>query len=122
MALGNYPDLPLLLARQRHTEARQLLATGVDPMAHRKVIKVEEKIAKESAFANVATKWISHWEHGKSPRHVDSTKRRLATNVLPFLGDKLVSEITAPQLVAMVKAIQDRGARDIAKRALETTG
>ncbi len=122
MALGNYPDVPLLLARERHSKGRQLLATGVDPMDHRKSSKAEEKSAKENAFTNVAEKWLNHWQHGKSVRHVDSTERRLATNILPFLGDKLVNEITAPQLVTMVKAIQDRGARDIAKRALETAG
>jgi integrase len=121
MALGSYPDTPLLLARERHLEVRQLLARGVDPMAHRKAAKTEERTARESSFANIAEKWMEHWQHGKSRRHVDSTKRRLATNILPFLADKPVTEITAPQLVAMVKAIQDRGARDIAKRALETT-
>jgi integrase len=122
MALGKYPDVPLTAARIRHADGRSLLATGVDPMIQRKATKSEEKIALESAFANIAQKWLKHWEYGKSSRHVDSTKRRIATNILPFLGDKLVTEITAPNLVAMVKAIQDRGARDIAKRALETTG
>jgi integrase len=33
-----------------------------------------------------------------------------------------VSEIEAPDVVAMVRVIEARGARDIAKRALETTG
>lgn len=60
--------------------------------------------------------------HGKSPRHVDSTSRRLAANFLPFSGEKAIRDITAPQLVSMVRAIQDRGARDIAKRALERLG
>jgi integrase len=122
MALGNYPDVPLLLARDRHAEGRRLLATGIDPMKKRKETKIEEKSSRESAFSNVALKWLEHWRHGKSLRYVDSTSRRLATNILPFLGDRLVTQITAPHLVGMVKVIQDRGARDIAKRALETTG
>ena len=122
MALGNYPDVPLLLARERHAQGRGLLAAGTDPMEKRKKAKVEEKISQESAFSNVASKWLEHWKHGKSLRYVDSTSRRLDTNILPLLGDKLVTEITAPHLVGMVKVIQDRGARDIAKRALETTG
>jgi integrase len=122
MALGKYPDVPLALARERHAEGRGLLATGVDPMSRRKESKIEEKISQESAFSNIAAKWLEHWKHGKSLRYVDSTSRRLDTNILPFLGDKLVTEITAPHLVNMVKVIQDRGARDIAKRALETTG
>ena len=43
-------------------------------------------------------------------------------DILPALGAHPVAEIEAPELVAMTKAIEDRGARDIAKRALETAG
>ncbi len=122
MALGSYPDVPLLLARERHAKGRGLLATGADPMEKRKEAKIEEKISQESAFSNIAAKWLEHWKHGKSARYVDSTRRRIDTNILPSLGNKLVTEINAPHLVGMVKQIQDRGARDIAKRTLETTG
>jgi integrase len=122
MAFGRYPDVTLVLAREKHAENRQLLASGVDPMVHRKAAKIEDKMTSESAFANVADKWLEHWKHGKSARHVDTTRRRLTTNILPHLEGKLLNEITAPLLVQMVKAIQDRGARDIAKRALETAG
>ena len=122
MALGRYPDVPLGLARERHAQGRNLLAKGIDPMAERKASKTAERISDESSFAKIADKWLDHWQHGKSLRYVDSTKRRIATNILPSLGAKPIAEITAPHLVAMVNAIQERGARDIAKRALETTG
>ena len=36
MAFGNYPDVSLALARERHAEGRRLLATGVDPMSQRR--------------------------------------------------------------------------------------
>jgi hypothetical protein len=55
-------------------------------------------------------------------RHVDSVKRRMAADILPCLGARPVADIEAPELVLMAKAIEQRGARDIAKRALETTG
>jgi hypothetical protein len=35
MAFGKYPDVPLALARERHAEARRLLASGLDPMQQR---------------------------------------------------------------------------------------
>src|ERR1700751_5835386 len=54
MTFGKYPDVPLSLARNRHTEARKLLATGVDPMAQRKAEKTAEQIANENSFASVA--------------------------------------------------------------------
>ena len=122
MTFGKYPDVPLALARERQTEARKLLATAVDPMAHRKAAKVAEWEANENSFASVATRWLEHWREGKSPRHVEGTRRRLEANILPFLGPRPIVEIEAPELVTIVKAIENRGARDIAKRTLETTG
>jgi integrase len=118
MTLGKYPDVSLALARERHGEGRRTLASGVDPMAQRKA----EKTSIDNSFASIAAQWREHWQHGKSPRHVDSTRRRLEANILPALGARPIAEIEAPELVAMVKAIEQRGARDIAKRALETTG
>jgi integrase len=122
MSLGKYPDVPLALARERHVEARKLLATGVDPMAQRKAEKTAEKAAVENSFKSIAARWLEHWAEGKSPRHVDTVRRRMAADILPCLGPRPIAEIEAPELVAMASAIQDRGARDIAKRALETVG
>ncbi|HET7100052.1 MAG TPA: integrase arm-type DNA-binding domain-containing protein [Terriglobia bacterium] len=118
MTFGKYPDVPLSLARERHTEARKLLATGRDPMAERKA----EKAAAEDSFQSVARVWLEHWQDGKSPRHAAYVKRRMEADILPCLGARPIAAIEAPELVAMTKAIEQRGARDIAKRALETTG
>ena len=80
------------------------------------------RIASANSFASVANLWLEHWREGKSLRHVDSTRRRLETNILPLLGTRPIAEVEAPEIVGMVKSIERRGARDIAKRALETTG
>jgi integrase len=122
MTLGKYPDVSLSRAREHHAASRKLLAEGIDPMAQRKANKTAERFTSENSFASIAAKWMDHWQHGKSPRHVDSTRRRLDSNILPCLGERPIEDIQAPDLVAMVKAIEDRGARDIAKRTLETTG
>jgi integrase len=122
MALGKYPQISLALARKRHGDGRELLATGIDPMAHRKVEKIAEQVATENSFATVAARWLEHWKDDKSPRHVNTTSRRLDSNILPLLGPRQIDEIEAPDIVAIVQAIEARGARDVAKRALETTG
>jgi hypothetical protein len=122
MSFGKYPDVTLALARERHGAARKLLATGVDPMAQRKAEKTAERVAVENSFQNIAAQWLEHWKDDKSARHVDSTRRRLASNILPSLGSFQITEIEAPNIVAMVRAVEARGARDVAKRALETTG
>lgn len=118
MTFGKYPDVALSLARERHSEARKLLATGTDPMAERKA----EKAASENSFESVTRLWLAHWQDGKSLRHVDYVKRRMEADILPCLGARPIAAIEAPELVAMTQTIAQRGARDIAKRALETTG
>jgi integrase len=122
MSFGKYPDISLLTARERHTEARKLLATGIDPMAQRKAEKTAAKLSSATSFASIAAEWMEHWKDGKSLRHVEYVKRRMAADILPQLGERAVTEIEAPALVAMAKIIAQRGASDIAKRALETTG
>jgi hypothetical protein len=54
MALGQYPDVPLALARERHAAARALLARGVDPMQVRKA-------TSEKSFQTIAGLWLEHW-------------------------------------------------------------
>lgn len=122
MTFGRYPDVSLSRVRERQAEERKLLADGADPITHHKAIKAKERIAHENSFASIAGKWMEHWQEAKSLRHVDSTRRRLATNILPSLGGRPIAEIEAPGVVAMVRLIEVRGARDLAKRALETTG
>jgi integrase len=121
MAMGQYPDVSLADVRGRHAEARRLLASGVDPMVTRKTEKAAKREAGANSYQAIASLWLEHWRADKSPRHADTTARRLESNVFPYLGARPISEIEPPELVAMVKAIEARGVGDLAKRALETT-
>jgi integrase len=122
MTHGPYPEVSLADARDRCTKARKMLVDGIDPMAQRKADKTAERLACGCSFAAVAARWLKHWSVGKSFRHVDYTDRRLKADVIPVLGERPIAEIQAPELVRMVKAIEGRGARDIAERALQTVG
>jgi hypothetical protein len=75
-----------------------------------------------NTFEKVARQWWEHWKGPKSPRHADYVIRRLEADVFPALGARPAASVTAPQLLAMAKAIEARGAVDIAKRSLQTCG
>ncbi len=122
MALGVYPDISLAQARQATDEARKLLAVGVDPMEQRKADRQDQKRTVENTFETIARKWWAHWSPMRSPRHAEYVIRRLETDVFPVVGERPVDEILAPEIVQMVKAIEERGALDIAKRSLQTCG
>lgn len=120
MALGIYPDVSLAQARDKADLARKLLATGVDPMAARKSDKIARRLAVEDTFAAVAQKWWESWKAARSDSHTVYVWRRLDGDVFPAIGKRPIAEIEAPELVAMMKAIEKRGALDIAKRSLQT--
>lgn len=122
MALGIYPDISLAQARQATDEARKLLAVGMDPMEQRKAERQDQKRTVENTFETIARKWWAHWSPMRSPRHAEYVIRRLETDVFPVVGERPIDEILAPEIVQMVKTIEERGALDIAKRSLQTCG
>ena len=119
MALGRYPDITLAQARERRDEARKQLAEGIDPMAERKGNRDPKS---GTPFSEVAELWLAHWSPDKTSRHARTVKERIKANILPAIGSRPVSEIEAPELVAMAQSIQARGANEVAKRVLQTSG
>jgi integrase len=117
MALGVYPDVTLADARTAHHAGRKLLASQVDPMADR---RQQANVAEHATFAQLAHKWWAHWSPSKSPRHAGYVLRRIESDILPAVGFRAIDAIQAPELVKMIKAIEERGAIDIAKRSLQT--
>ncbi|MES2977405.1 MAG: integrase arm-type DNA-binding domain-containing protein [Pseudomonadota bacterium] len=121
MALGTYPEKSLAEARGDLAEARKLHAAGVDPMAKRKTDKAASLTAAENSFEVVARAWWAHWKPTRSAQHAGQVMRRFEANVFPHIGARPVAEVQAPELVAMLKAIEARGVNDLAKRALQTS-
>ena len=120
MALGIYPAVSLAQARERRNDAAKVLTVGVDPMAQKKADRQAKATANENNFEAVAREWWAHWKHARtSDHHVDQTLRRLVADVFPAIGTRPIAEIEAPELVAMAKEIEKRGAGELAKRSLQ---
>jgi integrase len=122
LALGVYPAVSLADARKRRDKARNDLLAGEDPSQLKREAKLTKALQDANTLEAVARQWWAHWKGPRSPRHADYVIRRLEADVFPRLGAKPITSITAPQLVAMAKAIEARGALDIAKRAMQTCG
>jgi integrase len=118
LAIGVYPETSLLEARERREAARKMLANGADPSDIKKAQKTALIAQTESCFEYVAREWFSSHAHTWKENHSSKIIRRLEADVFPWLGTKLVGEITAPELLATVRRIQARGALETAHRAL----
>lgn len=113
LAYGVYPTITLEVARQAHQDAKRMLAQGLDPMEQKK------RDEGRKTFKQVALLWFEHWRVDKSENTVREAWRRLEVNVLPYLGQRPVDELTAAQVRDCVKRIEARGAADMAKRQLQ---
>ncbi len=70
----------------------------------------------------MARAWYANWSGPRAGRHAGYVLRRLEADVFPALGAKPIGDITAPQLLAMAKKIEARGALDLARRAWQVCG
>lgn len=116
LALGAYPTVPLQQARKRRDEARQLLAEGKDPSAERQA----EKEAQQSnglTFETLAREWHAYRAPRWAKSTADKTAAYLESDLLPALGNRPVKAIARPELVDLLRKIEDRGAHNVAKKA-----
>lgn len=122
LALGVYPDVSLRLARERRDEARQLLADGVDPGENKKAVKAAKQERASNSFEVIAREWFDRMSVRWVDSHGGRIIRRLERDVFPWIGDRPIAELTAPELLAVVRRIEGRGAIETAHRALQNCG
>jgi len=122
LALGVYPDVSLARARQKRDEARKLLADNVDPGEQRKAAKATRKMLEANSFEAVALEWISKQKAGWSESHTKKTTTRLSNNVFPWIGNKPIAEIAAPEILAVLRRVEGRGTIDTAHRVGQACG
>lgn len=132
MAFGRYPEVTLAQARAKHATARSKLHEGTDPMAERRAEKSDELESRGKAkgeadgdvvnpFRDVAARWFAKWRVGKVERYVLNTQNRLNDDILNRIGNRPIAKIKPPEIASMILAIEERGAEDVARRALQTT-
>jgi integrase len=122
LALGAYPIVGLAAARKARDAAKEQLAQGVDPGEHRKQEKQRIKLAEAHSFEAVAREWHENKKGALTPRYAGQVMDRLEADVFPEIGTRDIGKIEPPDLLAMLRKIETRGALEMAKRIKEHCG
>jgi integrase len=119
LALGIYPAVSLEEARRRRDEAKQHLARSVDPSVQR---KADKQAGKDSSFRAVAEELIAKLEREGRAQATLSKKHWLLSFAYPAFGHRPIAEITARELLALLREIEGRGLYETARRLRSTCG
>jgi len=117
LALGVYSETTLKEARAARDEARKLLANEIDPAAYRRQSESERRDAAANTFRAVAIEWLEQ-VHKKAVGATTYPKngRRLEMHVYPKLGARPLTEIEPPEILEVLRVIENKGHVDNAHR------
>lgn len=122
LSLGVYPDVSLKDARERRDTARKLLADGIDPSENRKAQKSAKADRAANSFEVVAREWFAKYSATWAEDHGNRIIRRFERDIFPWIGGRPIAEVTAPELLSVMRRIESRGALETAHRALGNCG
>ena len=122
LSLGVYPDVSLKEARTERDRLKDLIKQGINPSEQRKADKATPDGFHPNAFELVAREWFNEYRDTWTASHGERIIRRLEKDVFPWIGKKDIAEITAPEVLTVIRRIKDRGVLETAHRAMGNCG
>ena len=93
-----------------------------EPSAYRKAQKQSKHQWAQNSFEAVAREWLAKHSPNWTTGHADRTRRELEQNVFPWIGARPIADLTAPDLLAVVRRIEERGLLNMAHGNLQMCG
>ena len=122
LALGVYPAVSLLKARQQRDKARELLAKGMDPSTAKKEAKQATAAAAAHTFEQVARDWLAKTAADRMSSTQGKVTAWLEKDVFPFIGTMPISAIGPRDVLAALRKMEARGALDSVHRVKQVCG
>ncbi|MFA7586612.1 MAG: DUF4102 domain-containing protein [Sphingomonadales bacterium] len=120
LSFGRWPEILLGEAREMLLEVRRKLAKGVDPLEQAKLDKIAKTLAATNSFEVVAEEWLDKIEkEGIAPMTLKRA-RWLLTQTFSSIGRRPISEISAHELLLILKKVEATGRYDTANRIRST--
>ncbi|MFI5330528.1 MAG: tyrosine-type recombinase/integrase [Desulfobaccales bacterium] len=120
LAIGSYDKgVSLKKAREERDKARNQLVEGIDPVAAKKKEKHAEREQAENTFRAIALNWAETYGARWTDLHRARVVASLEADAFSALGDLPVMEITPPMVLEVIRAVESRGALDVASRVLQ---
>jgi integrase len=123
LSLGVYPTVTLADARKGREDAKRLLANNLDPAEVKRAEKQRRQMAAANSFEVVAREWLTSDYFAKLVKSTKTKKtRQLEQYVFPYIGKRVIAELTAPDVLEVLLRIQKLGFPEVAHKTKNSIG
>jgi integrase len=122
LAIGVYPDVALREAREARSQAKKLLMEGQDPSLAKRLAKAARATASANTFEAIAAELLEKKRREARAETTIGKLEWLLSLARPALGARPIAEIMAPDILAVLRAVEYRGRHETAKRLRATIG
>lgn len=121
ISFGSYPATTLAEAREVRETAKKLLKAGTDPSAERKAERIRKAVSAATTFRTVSGELLA--KKRRENRAPGTLKRfaQLLAHADP-IGDRPIRDITAPEVLDLLKKVEGRGTLETARRLRSVIG
>ena len=122
LSVGVYPQVTTKQARDALAKAKALLAAGEDPSLVRKLTKASNASAAANTFDAIADELLSKKQREGKAERTSNKIEWLLSLVRQDLGPRPIAQITAAEVLRVLKQVEARGKLETAKRLRATIG
>jgi integrase len=119
LSFGVYPDVSISEARNRLMDARKALQEGKDPSFLRQEEKRRVAVKYENTFEIIARQCHENRKTAWNKKYAHQIKIRLEADVFPKIGSRPLVDISTPDLLAIARTVEQRGAHELAHRTMQ---
>lgn len=116
LSIGTYPQVSIKQARKERDNAKELIAQGIDPSAKKQHDKQQSQQQQANTFQVIATRWHQSKADSWTQQHAKRIMQSLEQRVFPFIGDLLIEQVTAPQILKLLRKMEAEGLGESTRR------
>ncbi|MFZ1813176.1 MAG: integrase arm-type DNA-binding domain-containing protein [Rhizobiaceae bacterium] len=120
LSLGTYPILSLSEARKKRDEAKRLLADGIDPSIQKQLDRIDAETKARMTFKEIADEYYQGLVDRELAPATLRKKRWHIEDLAKPLHNRPIDQITAAELLHLLKPIERNGRRETAKKLRAT--
>lgn len=119
LSIGSYPEISLAEARKRRDEAREQMAAGKDPSREKQLAKHRAQVAAANTFAEIGQEYLGKRKREGLSGSTSGKADYYLSRLTPALGRMPVGEITASDVLAVLRVFEKQGKHETANRLLQ---